>query len=292
MKVRLLGCFVGVLVLTQGFTQIPKSPNRVDSLGRKVGEWTILYNEKWKETTNKDSIKYYRKINYVKGKPFGYVKDYFLSGKIQMEGKLKSIDPDVHGDGICIWYYEVGKLSSQGEYKNGKKEGFWKEYNQDGSWWEGNYINGKLEGNWKCWFEDGRLSSQGQFKNDKKEGYWIMMKNTQDSILMKGIYKGGKPIGYWSCYKNGWKYGESKDGENWSLYHKDGSLFGRGKIINDNKEGTWVFYYMSGKKLEEGKYFNGLLEGHWIFYYEENGNKDQEGNFIHGKREGIWNYTE
>ncbi len=77
---------------------------------------------------------------------------------------------------------EVGNIFKNGKFKDGKKEGFWREYNGDGSlgkkehFKEGkldgrseyyyiggqsiieNYIDGKLNGSWEMYHDNGKLS--------------------------------------------------------------------------------------------------------------------------------------
>ena len=50
----------------------------------------------------------------------------------------------------------------QGSFKNGKKEGTWVKYWNNGQLsYKGNYKNGKREGDWVTYYEDGQLRSKG-----------------------------------------------------------------------------------------------------------------------------------
>jgi antitoxin component YwqK of YwqJK toxin-antitoxin module len=124
MKTKIVFCIILLLFFKEGFSQIPQSPNTINSKGLKEGLWTILYNQKSKETKRYDSVKFYRKVNFSNGKPIGTVRDYYLSGTIKWEGKLKSINPDVFDDGYFIEKDEGGKISSEGEYKNNLKKDY------------------------------------------------------------------------------------------------------------------------------------------------------------------------
>lgn len=60
------------------------------------------------------------------------VKIFYSDEQILMEGG--SIDSlGQHLDGISRWYYKNGNLQSEGEYNNGRKQGTWKRYTEDGS---------------------------------------------------------------------------------------------------------------------------------------------------------------
>ena len=68
-------------------------------------------------------------------------------------------------------YYEkfthvpfTGKVTGrwQGSFKNGKKEGTWVKYWNNGQLsYKGNYKNGKREGDWVTYYDNGQLRSKG-----------------------------------------------------------------------------------------------------------------------------------
>jgi len=71
--------------------------------------------------------------------------DVPFTGKVtgRGRGKLKN----GKREGLWVFYWDNGQLNSKGTYKNGKEEGFWVGYNDDGTVWEeytGTYRNGKL----------------------------------------------------------------------------------------------------------------------------------------------------
>ena len=81
---------------------------------------TIFYNSKWKPTT-KDSASFYRSPIQKEGDLYN-VKDYYMSGKVQMNAFSKSKDSDVW-EGKVTWYNEDGSLFQQGHYKNNRLNG-------------------------------------------------------------------------------------------------------------------------------------------------------------------------
>ena len=67
----------------------------------------------------------------------------------------------------------TGKVNgtSQGAYENGKPEGTWISYYNNGQIAsKGTYKNGKLEGPHVIYYSNGKLSEKGTYKNGKKEG--------------------------------------------------------------------------------------------------------------------------
>ena len=89
----------------------------------KEGEQTIFYNNRWK-TCSRENASYYRVINLDSTlNPVGMVKDYYMDGTLQSEGKLtefnfgNNINKDV-ADGIWNYYYSNGNLSKISLYEN------------------------------------------------------------------------------------------------------------------------------------------------------------------------------
>ena len=62
------------------------------------------------------------------------------------------------------------KLAIIDNYKNGKREGEWKFYHENGKLGIGNYKNGEQEGESKWYHENGKLDIIGNSKNGKQEG--------------------------------------------------------------------------------------------------------------------------
>ena len=87
-------------------------------------------------------------------------------------------------------------------YSNGEKE------------WEGNYKDGKLEGFTKWWYENGQKGMEGNWRDGKKEGLWTdwyengqkqVERNYKDGKLMEA--KSLKPNGE-KCPVTNVKYGD------------------------------------------------------------------------------------
>ena len=60
---------------------------------------------------------------------------------------------------------------------------------------QGTFKNGKKEGPWVSYYDNGQLRSKGTYKNDKKEGPWVSY--NKDGTVDEdwtGTYKDGKKI--------------------------------------------------------------------------------------------------
>ena len=131
-------------------------------------------------------------------------------------GEEVTLDDLVETDGL---FYKkstdvpfTGKVTGQeqGTFKNGKKEGPWVEY-----WDNGRlqsrifYKNGEKKGPSVFYFDDGQLWGKGDFKNGEMEGPWVEY-NDNGQLLYEGNYKNGKREGPWVVYQS--------DGTVWEEY--------------------------------------------------------------------------
>ena len=86
--------------------------------------------------------------------------------------------------------------SQQGKLKNGKWDGPWVSYWENGQLWDkGTFMDGEREGPWVSYRENGQLSSKGTYKDGKKEGPWV--RYFEDGTVNKkltGTFKDGKLV--------------------------------------------------------------------------------------------------
>ena len=125
--------------------------------GQSVTEY---FNADW-QRTNQEHAAYYREITYDEdGKPVGKVKDFWITGELQFEGGMLSVNPDVL-DGVCVWYYQNGLKSQAAFYEKGELVGDIKEWSEEGK------EEGVLD-------ESGRFYSDGYLMEGIKEfdGYF------------------------------------------------------------------------------------------------------------------------
>ncbi len=64
---------------------------------------------------------------------------------------------------------------------------------------QGRMVNGKREGSWKYYYEDGMLWSRGYFRNDVYHGASSVY-YPNGTLKMQGNYREGKSIGVWSFW--------------------------------------------------------------------------------------------
>jgi antitoxin component YwqK of YwqJK toxin-antitoxin module len=126
-------------------------------------------------------------------------------------------------DGLQVFKYPNGTVSSQGYIKNGKPEGFWTSY----------YVTGVKK-------------SEGRRRNFMLDSIWIFYDQTGDTT---------EKINYLYGKKNGWYYKYRKDASV-GVY-----VFSKELFAGDKKEGISYIYYPDGKVQQTIVYNNGKKEG-------------------------------
>lgn len=162
----------------------------------------MWFDANWNSTT-KEKATYFRPNPKVQNNGF-WIVDYYMNGKIQMEGFSLNNNPNnekFHGlvkyyfedgvlyqeinfiegqiDGVRKVYFESGKLKTVTDYRSGKKEGKYYEYYESGELFSrGNFENNLKEGNWKTFYKNGKIKERGNYVKDEKAGTWkVFYKN-------------------------------------------------------------------------------------------------------------------
>ena len=77
-----------------------------------------------------------------------------------------------------ITYHENGVIKTQGNLKNGAREGLWVSKFKDGKRWsESYYKNGLLSGTTVVFYPNGSMFYKGRFKENKRFGHWTFYKD-------------------------------------------------------------------------------------------------------------------
>jgi len=126
-------------------------------------------------------------------------------------------------DGYQIFRYPNGTVSSEGLFKNGKPEGFWKSY----------YVTGIKK-------------SEGKYSSFQLDSIWVFFDQAGDTV---------EKINYLFGKRNGYAYKFKKSASE-GLYVHSKELF-----AGDKKEGTAFFYYPDGNIQQAISYNNGKKEG-------------------------------
>jgi len=197
-------------------------------------------------------------------------------------------------DGYQIFKYPNGTVSSEGLFKNGKPEGFWKSYYVTGvKKSEGKRTNFLLDSIWIFYDQAGDTTKKINYLYGKRNGWYYEYKKEPSKgvyIYSKELYAGDKKEGtayiYFPdgkvqltvAYNGGKKQGLSKE------YDKDGNIISLLEYNNDFlvsrerinrldnkglKQGEWKEFYPNGRIKTEKTYIDDQLHG----YYKEYDNR-------------------
>jgi len=191
-------------------------------------------------------------------------------------------------DGYKKFYYENGKISSEGTMRNGKPDGYWKTYFENGILKsEGNRVNFLLDSTWKFYDETGKLVLTINYKNGLKNGLRvtylekeIIAENFENDIKqgLTTYYYPDSTINRTVNFVNGREDGLSKEyGEDGRVItlttYKKGYVVSRERINRLDSEGrkqwAWKFFHPNGLVKTEGKYKNDLKNGYFKDYDEK-----------------------
>ncbi len=136
-----------------------------------------------------------------------------------------------------------GQLDSDGVFQDGKREGVWRKYFNDGTLKsEITYVANVPNGFAKLYYENGKLSEEGIWKGDKWVGNY------------KYYHENGNPCYEWSYNQNGERTGEQK------YYHDNGNLKIIGNWQNGKESGTIKEYHDDGTLKAEKTFADGKID--------------------------------
>ena len=114
---------------------------------------------------------------------------------------------DVNPNGYNKFYYDNGKISSEGTMRDGKPDGYWKTYSVNGMLKsEGNRKDFQLDSIWKFYSEMGKLAFEFSYKEGKKNGSKKTYDTKDGALTMSESY-----------------VNDTKDGPT-TMYYKDGKV--------------------------------------------------------------------
>ena len=201
--------------------------------------------------------------------PNGYNKFYYENGKISSEGFMKEGKPD----GYWKTYSPNGKIKSEGNRKNFELDSVWKFYDSNGKiTTEINYLNSKKDGIKRTWDADGYILSEENLVADAKQGMTIIYYTPDDSTQIKGQLKIKTPFD--KGKENGTAYEYDKNGAIITIFEYSYGVLKKQEHINrkDNlgqKQGVWKEFYESGKIKSEISFQNGKKTGYTKTFSEK-----------------------
>ena len=101
-------------------------------------------------------------------------------------------------EGFWKTYYPNGQLKTEGTYESDLKEGLHKKWEENGTLaLEGFYTRGKANGLMKWFHEKGHLAGEGNMKDNVRVGRWKICDVEDNGFCIDAFFKEGKRDGIW-----------------------------------------------------------------------------------------------
>ena len=306
----------------KGFVMTREALNRYDREGKKHGYWKTFF-EDWSLHTE---------CYYKHGLRDGFYKEYDEKGNLKKIIKYVNdveqvLEPDMKPLIVQHEYYPNGKVKREASFRDGKREGVWREFDEEGNvinsqtYKKGGLISegvvgtdGKRRGEYKEFYADSTLRAEGLFIDGLRSGEWKFYYHN-GQLQEVGTYKEGGPDGVWIWYHdNGQKQIEEQfykglhngpykeydakgnlivsgtyfdDMKNGKWMEQIGDMRSQGEYRNDKQVGEWVSYYDNDKMAFRGSFNAGYPDGEHFFYYE-NGRLREIQSYSAGVKHGDW----
>jgi len=316
------GRIITFLNYNKGYIRSIEKVNRLNKAGKKNGFWVEYWDyQKTKEEGNwtngvrnglfkffkrngdLDRIEVYRGGELIEDADETIVldirKEYYEDGIIKIIGSYKDgskqgvfREYDKKGEIINSYTYDNNTRTGEGIVdKEGKKQGNWKLFYTSGELRStGQYINGLKEGEWIFYFVNGQIEQRGNYLLDQAQGPWKWWYETGD-ILREERYRKGKEDGFMVEYDsegNEINKGEYIDGyKTGPWFYTINDYTEEGEYLNNERHNKWRATYDNGKTYFEGEYEAGVPIGKHSWYYR-NGNLKEEGKYKGGEKHKTW----
>lgn len=206
-------------------------------------------------------------------------------------------------NGYNVFKYDNGKKSSEGTMRDGKADGYWKNYYKNGNLKiEGNRKNFQLDSIWKFYSERGKITKAVNYSDGKKNGYTLTY-DTNQLVTNKEIFindiKQGNSFSYYPSGKtkqitpyvkgrpDGYAYEYSEDSVLITILKYQGAILASVDKLNrkdelGKKQGIYKEFYEDGKLKSEKKYKDDVIDG-YVKTYDSKGNLTNTEKFNNGK---------
>ena len=213
----------------------------------------------------------------------------YRNGYISGRERVNRKDKFNQRQGLWRYFFPTMVAKEEGRFKNDKKNGYWKTYDEKGNLLETlKYEDGilipepeelaKLDIK-REYHPNAQVKSVGSYNKGVKEGVHREY-SMEGEVTAAKIYSKGKVIGEGIVDAEGRRQGP------WKEFYETGELRSEGKYKKGLRDGDWIFYYRDGKEEQRGGYYRGKPEGDWKWTYN-NGQTWREESFIEGFEEGL-----
>ena len=147
---------------------------------------------------------------------------------------------------------------------------------------EGTLVNGKLDGRWIMWDQNGSIQQVGEYQEGLRVGMWIHYFSGFGTLYQEGRYAEGLREGLWRK----WHLVGDNDEWNPSGYFEPGPLASSGTFLKGKRYGIWTVWWSNGNQRAQGEYNEDRRVGDWKVWYED-GSIDEEQTGVYENGEKI-----
>lgn len=269
-----VGNIITIMHFRDGFLRRTERQNRTDKLGRKQGIWRTYH----------DNGITASEATYVDDRRNGLYKEYDRKGELTLlekydDGLLVTDAEETTVLDIKNEYGSDGSIIGTGTYRDGKKHGVHRTYDETGSIVASSIyekgvktaegligVSGRYEGDWILFYQDGSVKEKGAYEDGVREGDWEFYYENGE-LRQKGEYRQGRVQG------------------RWVWYYKDGNLRREEEYRRGREDGVSIEYDPTGRTLAKGQYIDGLKDGPWEYRI---GDYTIKGSYLEGEKDGSW----
>lgn len=243
---------------------------------------------------------------YIAGKPNGIAYEYsedsviitimkYQLGILASVERINRKDENGKKQGVFKEFYEDGKVKEEKKYKDDLIDGYVKSYDKKGNLINTEkFNNGKVVKNapelakldvYKDYYEDGTLKYEGGYINGMPVGihYHYKLKYICDSLPVARDDTSDVMIKKLIC--------RNRPIPDSAIVYDEGIKTDYGAVDSlRNRVGIWTEYHNTGEFKGKGVYLNDKRIGEWTFYYP-NGKIEQQGKYDKkGRTQGSWKW--
>jgi TonB family protein len=219
--------------------------------GRDTGNDTLFYSKDW-QACDRAAAAYFRPAPVFANGRYT-VKDFFISGRLQMEGYLLRISPELK-DSTFSYYDEKGRIELQEQYRHNRLVGIRRS------------------------FYDQRIVKEEQFLPDSGSLLLSIYDSSNGVLRSRGIMREGREDGAWKRFSKTGKHTHTLHQQNGKFegltteYDTvSGNVVKEGLFVNDHLVEIKT-YSSSGKLFKMFPVANGLIHGIMKIYDTLTGN--------------------
>jgi antitoxin component YwqK of YwqJK toxin-antitoxin module len=189
----------------------------------------------------------------------------YPNGQPRFKGNMTTIGATK--DGPWVYYFENGKIQSEGSYKLNKMDGLWTWYYPSGAKCKQQEFTFNMlvepnpNGPYQKWSEEGATIIKGQFSNSRKTGLWEFW-TTSDVKIIEIEYTDNLPNGQCTMW--------------YSIPQAEGKKKMKCRFINGKHNESYKAWYPNGILMCEATLTNGTIVDVQLYDQDGSGVSDKK----------------